>query len=229
VSDLKNLFELALADDADGTTVHGEVATDPSADLARGKRLLARRRHRRMLGGAAIGAVAAVTVAAVAVAPNAGGGKPSLANTASGAGRHPAATIRLVAYTGAQPPGYTVAVIPAGWVVQGSTPYALVIAPANAPNKDPDVFIGKLFVGQESFDPSGASAQGWSPAHIPGHTAYYSVQNAGGTQTASLVIEVTATDWLVIQAPTSLGWTEQQMIQFGLGVKILSTAQEGKG
>ena len=224
--DLKDLFELALADDADGTSVHREVATDPSADLARGKKLLARRTRRRMLGGTATAAAVAAAVA-IAVAPNASGFRPS--HSAAAAGQHSAGAIRLVAYTGAQPPGYTVKVIPAGWVVQGSNPYALVIAPANAPNKDPDVFLGKLFVGQESFDPSGASAQGWAPADAPGHTAYYSVQNAAGTKTAGLVIKVTSSDWLVVQAPTSLGWTEQQMIQFGLGVTILSTAQEGKG
>jgi hypothetical protein len=59
VSDLKDLFELALADDAGGATVHGDVATDPSADLARGKRLLARRRRRRLAGAGAGAAVAA--------------------------------------------------------------------------------------------------------------------------------------------------------------------------
>lgn len=188
--------------------------------------LLARRTRRRMLAGVPMAAAAAAAVA-LAVAPNAVGGRP--AHPAAGAGRHSTGAIRLVAYTGAQPPGYTVKVIPAGWVVQGGNPYALVIAPANAANGDPDVFLGKLFVGQESFDPAGASAQGWAPADAPGHTAYYSVQNADGTKTAGLVVKVTSSDWLVVQAPTSLGWTEQQMIQFGLGVTILSTAQEGKG
>ena len=226
MTELKDLFELALAggDPADGAGGR-DVAADPSADLARGRRLRARRRRRRLLGGAAAAAAAAVAVTAV-VLPNGPGGKPAHSATAIG---QQAAKIRLVAYTGAQPPGYTVKVIPAGWVVQGSNPYALVIAPANAADKNPDSFVGKLFVGQEAFDPSGAGAQGWSPAKVPGHTVYYSVQDAAGTQTASVVIEETATYWLVVQAPTSLGWTEQQLIQFGLGVTILATAQEGKG
>jgi hypothetical protein len=229
VTDLRDLFELALADDAGGGA-RGDVATDPAADLARGKKLLARRTSRRMLGGAAAtAAVAAIAVGAVAVVPSGPGAKPSHPGVAAGqrtAARQPTAgRIRLVAYTGAQPPGYTVKVIPAGWVIQGSNPYALVIAPANAPNKDPDVFIGKLFVGQGAFDVSDSSAQGWAPVHVTGRTAYYSVQDS----TAGLVIEMTPSDWLTVQAPTSLGWTKQQVIAFALGVTILPTAQEGKG
>ena len=67
--------------------------------------------------------------------------------------------------------------------------------------------------------------EGWAPVHITGRTAYYSVQDS----TAGLEIEMTPSDWLTVQAPTSLGWTEQQVIAFGLGVTILPTAQEGKG
>jgi hypothetical protein len=234
VTDLKDLFELALADDAGGGA-RSDVTTDPAADLARGKELLARRTSRRMLGGAAAtAAAAAIAVGAVAVVPSGPGAKPSHPGVAAGqrtaagkrtAASQPTARIRLVAYTGAQPPGYMVTVIPAGWVIQGSNPYALVIAPVNAPNKDPDVFVGKLFVGQGAFDVSGSSAQGWVPVHITGRTAYYSVQDA----TAGLEIEKTPSDWLTVQAPTSLGWTKQQMIAFALGVTILPTAQEGNG
>jgi hypothetical protein len=55
--------------------------------------------------------------------------------------------------------------------------------------------LGKLVVTQESFDTS--SAQGWTSARIPGHTAYYSVQD----DTASLVIEQTTTRWLLAARP----------------------------
>jgi hypothetical protein len=249
MTDLKELFELALAGDADGDAPAG--AADPAADLARGRKLLARRTRRRMLGGVAVTA-AGVAAAAVVILPGGAGAGPGPTRAGAAVGSRTAvgsraavgspaavgsraaakpttATVRLVAYTGAQPPGYTVRVIPAGWVIQGSNPFALVIAPANAPNKDPDAFIGKLVVGQESFDPAGSSGQGWAPVPVAGHTAYYSVQDAGGTETAGLVLKKTASDWLTIQAPTSLGWSRQQMIQFALGVTILGTAQEGKG
>jgi hypothetical protein len=99
-----------------------------------------------------------------------------------------AAGIKLVAYTGAQPPGYTVQVIPAGWVIQGSNPFALVIAPANAASKDPDAWIGKLVVTQEAFDATGSGDAGWAPVPVAGHFAYYSA-GIGGDPTAGLVIE----------------------------------------
>lgn len=231
MTDLKEMLGLAL-DDAPAAA-HVGALRGADDDLARGRRLLRRRTRGRMLGAsAAVAAVAvAVAVPALTSGPNA---KPAVAasqpatagvaHSATADASHPAATgIRLVAYTGAQPPGYVVKVIPDNWVIQGSTPFALTIAPANAANKDPDSFLGKLVVTQESFDT--ASAQGWTSARVPGHTAYYSVQD----NTASLVIEQTSSRWLLVQAPTSLHWTEQQEVQFGLGVTILATAQEGKG
>src|SRR6185437_12937263 len=182
-------------------------------------------------------AVAAVAAVAVAVVPTLTSGPDAkttaaashpatagVSHPATAGGSHPAtAGIKLVDYTGTQPPGYVVKAIPDHWVIQGSTPLALTIAPPNAANKDPNYFLGKLVVTQESFDTS--SAQSWTSARVPGHTAYYSVQG----NTASLVIEQTPSRWLLVQAPTGLHWTEQQEVQFGLGVTILSTAQEGKG
>lgn len=209
MNDLKDLFELALTD---GGASPGDGPADPAADLARGKKLLARRRCRRVFGAAAV--TAAVAAGVVTTVPG-GPGAPD--------------GIRLVAYTGAQPPGYTVTVIPADWVIQGSNPFALVIAPANAPDSDPDVFVGKLIVTQEAFDQAGSSAEGWSAVHVAGHVVYYAAQIGAGSQTAGLVIEEAPGRWLLVQAPTSLGWTRQQMVRFGLGVTVLPTAQEGKG
>jgi hypothetical protein len=230
MTDVKDLLGLALDDPP---PAHGGALRGVDDDLTRGRRLLRRRTRNRTLGASV--AVAAVAVAvSVPTLTSGPGAKPATAasrptpagashSTPAGAS-HPATTgIRLVSYTGAQPPGYVVKVIPDNWVIQGSTPFALTIAPANAANKDPDYFLGKLVVTQESFDTS--SAQGWTAARIPGHTAYYSIQD----NTASLVIEQTASRWLLVQAPTALHWTEQQEVEFGLGVTILSTAQEGKG
>lgn len=217
MNDLKDLFELALTD---GGAPAGDGPADPAADLARGKKLLARRRRRRVFGAAAVTAAVAAGVVAAGVVATVPGGP---------GGPGAPAGIRLVAYSGAQPPGYTVTVIPAGWVIQGSNPFALVIAPANAPNSDPDVFVGKLIVTQEAFDQAGSSAQGWSAVHVAGHVVYYAAQIGAGSQTAGLVIEEAPGRWLLVQAPTSLGWTRQQMVRFGLGVTVLPTAQEGKG
>lgn len=231
MTDLKGLLGLAL-DDVPAAR-HAGAMPGVGDDLARGRRLLRRRTRSRMLGASA--AVAAVAVAAVVptvtsgsnAKPTAAASRPAVAGISrpAAAGIKDPVTpgIKLVAYTGTQPPGYVVKVIPDHWVIEGSTPFALTIAPPNAADQDPNYFLGKLVVTQESFDRSGA--QGWTSARIPGHTAYYSVQD----NTASLVIEQTASRWLLVQAPTSLHWTQQQEVRFGLGVTILSTAQEGEG
>ncbi|HTU72614.1 MAG TPA: sigma factor [Trebonia sp.] len=104
--------------------------------------------------------------------------------------------------------------------VPPDTPDAGALA---ASNKDPNVFIGKLVIFQESFDTS--DAQGLSKTVVRGHAAYYRVEDG----IASLIIEQSPGRWLDVQAPTSLGWTEQLQAQFGAGVTILPTAQEGQG
>jgi hypothetical protein len=209
MTDLKNLLGLALGD-APATAQAGTMPVDD--DLARGQRLLRRRTRRRMMAGSAAAAVVAIGVIVPTVAS--GPGAPAAKATAG---------IKLVDYTGTQVPGYTVTVIPDHWVIQGSNPYALTIAPANASNKDPDVFIGKLVILQEQFDTAGT--RGLTKTDVHGRTAFYRVQDG----IASLVIEQAPGRWLDVQAPMSLGWSEQQEAQFGAGVTILPTAKEGQG
>ena len=234
MNNLKDLLELAL-DDGHGSAAGARA--DARADLARGKRLRRRRARRRMLATA--GTTAAVAAAAIVVptalhAPSRGGtsSHPGIAASTRPAstGQAAATRIRLVAYTGAQPPGYVVKVIPAGWVIQGSTAFSLVIAPSGDLDGNPDSFLGKLVVTQEGFDASGAAAEGWVPASAAGRPAYYdNGQSADAAGTAGLVIEEAPGRWLVVQAPQSLGWTQRELTQFGLGVTILATAQEGHG
>jgi hypothetical protein len=134
--------------------------------------------------------------------------------------------VKLVAYTGAQPPGYVVKEIPAGWVIQGSNSYNLVIAPAGDPDKSPDSFLGKLLVTQEDFDTAGAASTGWAAVTADGHPGYYNPSQGG---TASLVIRQAPGRWLLVQAPVELGWSQQQLTQFTLGVTILAGATPGHG
>jgi hypothetical protein len=85
--------------------------------------------------------------------------------------------------------------------------------------------VGKLVVLQEDFQPASASADGWRKMPATGHEAYYSVQG----DTASVVVKQAAGPWVDVQAPTALGWTPAQLVKFGLGVTVLSTAKEGQG
>ncbi len=115
------------------------AATDPgaqtdavAADLQRGRRALARRRKVR---GATSG------IAALALAGTAGAMVVNQSATDPG--------VRLVTYEGSQPAGFTVATVPAGYVLQGSTPYSLDIArPGDRSSLDD--FQNKLVVTVEA-------------------------------------------------------------------------------
>jgi hypothetical protein len=101
-----------------------------AADVARGHRALSRRRHRRLASAA--GAAAVVAGVAVAVGQPAQSGKG--APPAAGGTTFPqASVIRLTAYDGAQPAGFKVATVPAGWQVASSDAYSFVVAPPGTP------------------------------------------------------------------------------------------------
>ena len=114
------------------------------ADLARGRRALNHRRMRRtgtrsvLAGALAIGAFAAYSPGShpAGTAPRRAAGctptrQASLTPPRPATGKAAAvpAGIKLVAYTGEQPKGYTVDSVPAGWELQGVNNFALVIAP----------------------------------------------------------------------------------------------------
>jgi hypothetical protein len=223
VNNVKTLLELALGD---GIAPEPGRPADPAADLARGRRRLRRRRL-----GVLAGVTAAVLCGALvplsqhgpsgvaAARPSATASAPHATTSGPASSRK----IALVAWEGTQPPGYRVSEMPKGWVVQGSNPYALVIAPANDASKNPDVFIGKLVVMLQSKDatspPSGISQP------VNGRPGVFQVQ--GDTQI--LTFQIAGGRWIVIQAPASLGWDSAELARFAGGVQVLVAAQPGRG
>lgn len=122
-----------------------------AADVARGHRALSRRRHRRIaFSGAALAVVAAVGVAV---------GLPARVDSTAhrAAAGSPATTqvtkVRLEAYTGAQPVGFRVSTVPAGWQVISSDRSSFVVAPpgTSATGSQPDP-IGGGQAGQQAAD-----------------------------------------------------------------------------
>ena len=237
MTDMKGLLELALSDvpRTGGPAGPGPVAED----LARGHRML-RRRRRRL---ASLAAVVAAVLCGIFVPLSLNGSAPAashpVAAASSSAPSHPKATgaptratrpasqahaIKLVAWRGTQPPGYQVAWMPKDWVVQGSNPYVLVMAPPDAKDKNPDVFIGKLVVMLQSRDASAPPAS-WADQPVNGRPGKFDVQ--GDTQI--LTFQIAGGQWVVVQAPTSLGWNSTELAKFCGGVQVLATAQQGRG
>jgi hypothetical protein len=230
VNDLKDLLELAVQDTP-------AVPVDPSADVARGRRLLRRRLRFRASGVVAAVAVGAMVPVVLHSAAGTGAGGHQAAASVShkavhsvhGATRqsapvHKAASIALVAWQGSQPPGYQVSWMPSGWVVQGSTPFALTIAPPGDTDTNADSFLGKLVVMLQSSSvtspPTGISqpVNGRQGVFMPYQDGIESLtfQNANG-------------QWVVVQSPQVLGWDPAQLAKFAGGVQVLVTAQQGVG
>jgi hypothetical protein len=213
MNDVKDLLARALTDGHGPDPVQG---AEPAGDLARGRRLLRRRRLIGMSGLA--GGTAAVAVAAV-LAAGAGashGGGP-------GAGHRATAAIALVAYRGAQAPGYQVAEVPSGWVIQGGNAYVLTLAPQGDKDTSVDSFVGKLVVMLQSRDAHGPGPGTSQP--VAGRPGRFDVQ--GGTEI--LTYTDPAGSQVVIQAPTSLGWNASRLAQFAAGVQVLHNAQQSRG
>jgi hypothetical protein len=234
VTDMKDLFELALSD----IPRTGQPAV-PDEDLARGRRLL-RRRRRQMAG---LAGVTAAVLCGILVPLSLNGSAPAashpVAAASSPVSSHPKATatptrattpatqvhaIKLVAWVGTQPPGYKVDWMPKGWVVQGSTPFALTIAPPGDKDKSPDSFVGKLVVMLQSRDAS-HPPNDWADQPVNGRVGKFDVQ--GDTQI--LIFKDAGGQWVDIQAPVSLGWDSAELAKFGGGVTVLGAAQQGRG
>ena len=231
MNDLKDLLELALSD----VPGRGE-RVDPAADLARGRRLLRRRRQRL----AGLAGVTAAVLCGVLVPLALQGSAPShhsapaprrraIRSRPTHAGQTAAPVqqprqIKLVAWVGTQPPGYRVAWMPKGWVVQGSTPFALVMAPPNDKDKSPDSYLGKLVVMLQSRDATAPPAD-WANQPVNGRPGKFDVQD----DTQILTFKNATGQWVVIQAPVSLGWDSAELAKFAGGVQVLAAAQQGRG
>jgi hypothetical protein len=199
------------------------AAPDPEvvdADLARGRAALTvagRRRTHRRLGGAGVLVAAAAAVVVLAASGGSHTLRPSGATAKTG-------QIKLVDYSGAQLPGFTVSQVPQGWHLSTSTPYALLITPDNgSTNDNPDDFQGKLAVLTSSTDQQGL-----------GKGDAVTVNGQAGVvyeQDGYLNLNYNAPNGfgINIQAPDALGWTKDQIVAFADGVQVTSHAIHSVG
>lgn len=202
------------------------------ADLARGRQALRRRRARRMSAGSVL--FVAATVGVVAVVSN--GLQPSLdrpTSPTSTVQSDSGAAIEMVAYTGAQPSGYVLDMVPTGWVVRDDTASVLTLAPAEAPTPDADPSDGSIsFEGtiaitssSETSLPTGVQMD---DVEVAGeHAVIAHMKGAGDTR--SLFLEQPSGAYLVIQVWDGLNWDNEHIAQFASWVHVTDGAQVSVG
>jgi hypothetical protein len=211
------------------------------ADLRRGRVALGRRRRRQ--GAAGIAAVAALAIVGVSVAATTGGGGTRRASngTASStlptnsragthntlAGRHNThtgthvASVRLVAYKGTQLAGFTVAKVPAGYVLQGAQPTTLDIAqPGN--HTSIDSFVDKVVVSLQSTDATTPT----TGKHVKVNGEPGIITDSDGVHT---LWYTDGSHEVQVQAWSNIHLTDDQLVTFAEGVTVTSAVQPTHG
>jgi hypothetical protein len=210
MNDIKDLLDQAVR--SVGVAPSEEIV---EADVLRGRAALDRRRRRRRIRSSVIGAVTATVVVVASIA---------IGNLDNGESPITATGVQLVAYTGEQLDGFIVDRIPEGWYLQGSSPFALTIAPDGTANTHPDNFMGKLVVMLFSQDMKQQLPEG-EPVEVGGHDGVVRRTEEGAT----LSYEDVEGHFVEVQSPTVLGWTNDQLARFAEGVQVTADAQQTRG
>jgi hypothetical protein len=233
------VLERRAAAEALATLAAGVV----DADLQRCHRALARLRNRRLVTRSAAGLVAA----AAAVTALQMGGSPSHANRFGASTEHSTAgapataptAVRLVAYTGNQPRGFTLASVPQGWHLDTDDSYRVWIAP----RINPPVVYPAGVVGGPTGDPTREISVGLaSPEEAPPTGTPVMVGSVKGLLASSTQVPgypeppfktLTFTDrqghHVDVAVPDSAGLTTQQILDFGAGIQVTDQVKIAHG
>jgi hypothetical protein len=245
MTDLRNEFE-QLA----GPSV-APTGAELDADLARGRSALRHRRTGQAVGGSLF--VAAAVAAAISLS---GTLSTPGSDQITATGDRPAATagadgLKLIAYTGKQPNGFTIDTVPQGWFVQGLNQYELVIAPDRAKNPGPNVdpskapiydthdYSNKIAVFMQSRDeksPQGKTTKvGGSDVILrkqvrgmntdPNGKMHPEPVRPDGDYGASVYVKQAKGAWVIVQFWEGSGFSAQQMMQLAAGVHAHQAAQ----
>jgi hypothetical protein len=200
-----------------------------AADLSRGRAAL--RRNRIYLGGA-------VTAAALALAGTAGylgassAAAPHHRHVAAQTQQHGTAAptrskIKLVDFTGQQPPGFKITSVPRGFGLQkqASSGFSFILAPPGA-DKNPGSFSGKLVVTAEAASELGK----WQSFGDHSVRVNSSRGRLGDDGTATQLWFDAGHGVVVdVQAWDSIGLTHQQLNDFADGVTTTPSLQLSHG
>jgi hypothetical protein len=200
-----------------------------AADLSRGRAAL--RRNRIRVGGA-VSAAALALVGTAGYLGSSSAAAPHHQHVAAQTQQHGTAApirskIKLVAFTGQEPPGFNITSVPQGFGLQtqASNGYAFVLAPPGA-DKIPDSFTGKLVVTAEAASELGK----WQSFGDHSVTVNSSQGRLGDDGTATqLWFDVGHGVVVDVQAWDSIGLTHQQLIDFADGVTTTSALRLSRG
>jgi hypothetical protein len=206
------------------------------ADIRRGRSAALRRRRRRAIGSSVASTVAVTAIVGAAIivgSPGETGGTP-----ATGPAPAPAQPdsvqgqdrgVRLVAYTGEQPEGFFVDQVPEGWYIQEPEhgAYSLAIAP-EGDTSHPDDYVGKLVVMlYTSTGPQKLPTWGDpEPVVVNGEPG---VVTRNDPAAATLTFYYPDGRLVQVQAWRTLGWSNDQLVEFAEGVTVTADAKAGVG
>jgi hypothetical protein len=127
------------------------------------------------------------------------------------------------AYLDQDLPGFIVNRVPEGWHVSASTSTALLISPDGSMHNNPNSFVGKLAVLTASADQDGLGDG--DPVSVNGQPARVS----RWPELLMLRYDRAHGFGVVVQAPTSLGWSNPEIVDFAEQVRVTPDALQGRG
>lgn len=204
------------------------------ADLRRGRNARRRRTFRAATAGLGVAAVAVIggVVAVNGTGPSGDGPSagssspgaqtPGTSRTPSGKDTAVSPKLRLVAYDGPQKPGFEVAKVPEGYVVQGADSIDLVVG-LEGTKGQAGVYVDKLAVMLQSQDahhcPRG------EPVKVGAYDGWLDDSGRGARVLTYLTVEHT----VLVQVWETIPLTNEQIVEFAEGVTVTEDVRAGIG
>jgi hypothetical protein len=138
-------------------------------------------------------------------------------------------SVALVSYEGTQPVGFLVDKVPEGWEVQGADTGVLTLAPIGATDRDINSFVGKIAVTRGDQLPADLTGTEVEVGDADGLVFRMKGGEDGEDGGKTLFVRQPSGDYLVIQTPPELGWSDEELAEFGAGIHVTDDAVTSVG